>query len=117
MGRGFGESLYLQGKVYYWIGVWGREEQENSSNWKEFENLVYGMEQAGKKGWLPGSMVVLATNNTTMERALFKGNSTSKKIFTLVLRLKKLELDYGCWILVTHVSGTRMISQGTIGIS
>ena len=28
-----------------------------------------------------------------------------------------MELEYGCKILVTHVAGTRMISQGTDGIS
>ena len=117
LGSGFGESLFLKGKVYYRIGVWGSEEQKNSSNWREFENLVAGMEESGKKGWLNGSIVVLATDNIVVERALYKGNSSSKILFGLVLRLKDLELTYGCKILATHVAGTCMISQGNDGIS
>ena len=116
-GSGFGESLLIKGHVHYRIGTWATEEQTNSSNWREFENVVSGMEDAGHKGWLRGASVLLATDNSVVERALYKGNSTSKKLFKLVLRFKSLELEYGCKILVTHVAGTRMISQGTDGIS
>ena len=64
------------------------------------------MEEAGKKGWLQGAVVILATDNSVVKRALYKGNSTSKKLFDLVLRFKAVELKYGCEILVTHVAGT-----------
>ena len=40
-----------------------------------------------------------------------------KKLFELVVRVKKHELLYGCLILVTHISGDRMQAQGTDGIS
>ena len=59
----------------------------------------------------------MATDNVIVERAIYKGNSSSEKLFDLVLRFKKLEIIYGCSILVTHVAGTRMILQGTDGIS
>ena len=54
----------------------------------------------------------MATDNIIVERAIYKGDSSSEKLFDLVLRFKKLEITYGCNILVTHVAGTRMISQG-----
>ena len=41
----------------------------------------------------------------------------SKKLFELVLRLKKLELFIGSIIHFVHVSGHRMIAQGTDGTS
>ena len=62
-------------------------------------------------------MVFVATNNSTVEGCLFKGNSPVKKLFDLVVRVKRLELLYGCLILVTHISGDSMQAQGTDGIS
>ena len=116
-GSGFGNSLLIHGEVRYRIGVWSSEEKQNSSNWRELENLVESMEKAGKQGWLEGTTVLLATDNEVAERALYKGNSSDEKLFELVVRMKSLELRYGCQLRITHVSGTRMISQGTDGIS
>ena len=78
--------------------------------------MVSQIEEAEKTGCLGGSIVVLATDNIVVERALYKGNSSSKILFKLVLRLKDLELTYGCKILATHVLDTRMISQEINGI-
>ena len=52
-----------------------------------------------------------------MEGCLYKGNSPVKKLFELVVRVKKLELVYGCQISVTRVSGNMMQAQGTDGVS
>ena len=65
------------------------------------------MEEAGRKGWLVGANVIMETDNIIVERAIFKGNSSTKKLFDLVLRFKQLEIKYGCKILVTQVEGTR----------
>ena len=89
----------------------------NSSNGKEFENTVQALEAEGQAGKLKGAMVFLATDNSTVEGCLYKGNSPVKKLFELVVRVKKLELVYGCQISVTHVSGNRMQAQGTDGVS
>mmetsp|Transcript_1680 Transcript_1680/g.2409 ORF Transcript_1680/g.2409 Transcript_1680/m.2409 type:complete len:87 (-) Transcript_1680:2191-2451(-) len=62
-------------------------------------------------------MFILATNNATVESCLYKGNSTSEKLFNLVVLLRTLEMRTGCKILVSHVSGKRMIRQGTDGVS
>lgn len=45
----FGESLLIRDKIHYQICTWGRKEENNSSNWREFEKLVIGMEESGKK--------------------------------------------------------------------
>ena len=116
-GSGFGNSLLIHGEVRYRIGIWGSDEKQNSSNWRELANLVESMEKAGKRGWLTGNVVMLATDNEVAERALYKGNSSDEKLFSLVVRMRKLELKYGCQLRVTHVAGTRMMSQGTDGIS
>ena len=44
---------------------------------------------------------------------MYKGNSTSPKLFDLVVRLKLVEVKRGVKVLVTHVSGKRMQAQGT----
>jgi hypothetical protein len=57
------------------------------------------------------------TDNYVTECAYFKGTSSSPILFGLVLRLRKLELHSGWKIHVIHIAGTRMISQGTDGLS
>ena len=78
-GSGFGSTLQERDKIHYRIGTWSSIEENNSSNWREFENLVCTVEEAGKKGMLSGSTVLLATDNSTVEAALYKGNSSSEK--------------------------------------
>ena len=59
----------------------------------------------------------LFMDNSTVETAVAKGNSPSRKLFELVKRLKTLQMKYGFEIHVIHVAGTRMIMQGTDGLS
>ena len=89
---GFGLTLYHKGSVHYTIGTWSSSEDTNSSNWREFENLVCCVEEAGSKGWLLGATLILATDNLVTESALYKGNSTSKHLLELIVRLRKSEL-------------------------
>ena len=116
-GSGFGSTLLLKGGIHYRIGTWSSGEDENSSNWREFENLVCEVEEAGEKGWLTGGLLILATDNQVVESALHKGNSSSEKLFNLILRLRKVEMKYAIKLLITHVAGTRMMAQGTDGVS
>ena len=52
-----------------------------------------------------------------VESALYKGNSSSIKLYNLVVRMKLVEIKYGIQLSVTHVSGKRMQAQGTDGVS
>ena len=116
-GSGFGSTLLVKGNIEYRIGTWSSSEDKNSSNWREFENLVCEVEQAAEKGWLDNNNIILATDNQVVEASLYKGNSTSIKLFGLVVRIKLVEMKYGVKIRVTHVSGTRMQAQGTDDVS
>ena len=92
-------------------------EDSNSSNWREFENSVCAVEEAGGQGHLEGATVVLVTYNSVVEASLYKGNSTSEKLFELIIRLRRAELRYSTKLLITHVAGKRMMAQGTDGVS
>ena len=99
------------------IGVWNSEAEEESSNWREFENLVETVESEANAGNLHSSIIILATDNQVTESCIYKGNSSSEKLFDLIVRLRTLELKHNAKLFVTHVSGKRMIQQGTDGIS
>jgi hypothetical protein len=116
-GKGFGSTLLSSGGIKYRIGLWSRDAEEDSSNWRELGNLVEALEEEGATGSLDGAAVFFFTDNTTAEAALYKGNSSSQKLFDLVLRMKSLEMEKGCRVVVSHVSGERMKAQGTDGVS
>jgi hypothetical protein len=66
---------------------------------------------------LKGALLYIFTINSTCEAALYKGNSSSPKLFYLVLRFRKLEMDQGAHFRVTHCSGERMKAEGANGAS
>lgn len=49
-GSGFGSTMLVKSNIEYRIGTWSSTEDVNSSNWRECENLVCEVEQAGIKG-------------------------------------------------------------------
>jgi len=114
---GFGASLEYADAVRYRVGTWSQDEDSCSSNFREFSNIVETIEQEVEAGRLSNSTLVLATDNSTVESALYKGNSTSELLFNLIVRFKASELKSGSRFIVTHVSGERMKHQGTDGIS
>jgi hypothetical protein len=97
--------------------VWGKDDDTQSSNFKEFENVVQTIEEESRNGMLMGASLYLFTDNSTVEGALFKGNTPSRKLFNLVVRFRKVQMAYNAEIIVSHVAGTRMIAQGTDGVS
>ena len=59
----------------------------------------------------------MATDNSVLKAALYKGNSSSEKLFDLIVRLRIEELKHSCKLIATHVSGNRMMAQGTDRLS
>jgi hypothetical protein len=117
-GSGLGSSIMLpDARTRIRIGIWGKDIDNESSNFREFSNVVLCCEEEAKQGTLNGSHLFLFTDNSTVESALYKGNSPSRKLFNLIVRLRKVELECSASITVSHVSGKRMIAQGTDGIS
>ena len=119
---GSGLGSMLQGKdesqILIRIGTWSEEiESETSSNWKEFANLVRGVIELAEKGVLSGALLILFTDNSIVEGCIAKGNSPSKKLFELVLELRQCQMKHGFGLYAIHVSGSRIIRQGTDGVS
>jgi hypothetical protein len=117
-GCGFGATIQIGDKFIYQYGQWSQEVTETkSSNWRELNNLVEALEGVVKQYDLDGSKIFISTDKTTAEAAFWKGSSRSKTLFELVLRLKVLEMEHDVMLHVVHVSGCRMIAQGTDGLS
>jgi hypothetical protein len=51
------------------------------------------------------------------ERSFWKGNSSSEELFEVILELRILELEGDIFLHIVWVAGTRMIAQGTDGLS
>ena len=117
-GSGFGSSwLDKSGDLVIRIGMWNKEGVDTSSNYRELRNLVETLELMGQRGELEGYEMFLFTDNSVSESVAFKGNSSAELLFELVLRLHNLEMKFMCKINIIHVAGTRMIEQGTDGLS
>jgi hypothetical protein len=116
-GSGFGRSTLGPDGISCTYGVWGKDEENVSSNYREFSNIVSAVEEQGKLGNLKGVQYFLFTDNSTVEAGLHKGNTPSRKLFGLIVKLRAIQLQTDCDLFVSHVSGKRMMAQGTDGIS
>ncbi len=117
-GAGFGSTFLLPNShLFFCHEIWGRDADHMSSNFRELENLVDAIEDGIRVGELSNTELFVFTDNSTAEGAYYKGNSSSKLLFNLVLRLRLLEMSGSLHLHVTHVAGSRMVQQGTDGLS
>jgi hypothetical protein len=114
---GFDSTVAQPGGLHGRCGLWPRDMEDQSSNYQELRNLVDAMDEEAKEGYLKGSELWMFTDNSTAESCFYKGGSLSELLHELVLWLRKIELDHGFILHVVHVSGMRMIAQGTDGLS
>jgi hypothetical protein len=114
---GFGSTVTRPKGLHGRFGLWGKDEEAESSNYQELRNLVDTVEDEAKEKYLKDGELWLFTDNSTAESCFFKGGSSSKLLHDLILRLRKAEMNYGFMLHVVHVAGTRMIAQGTDGLS
>ena len=112
-GTGLGATFTCRGGFNFRIGVWGTAEYAESSNWKEFTNVVESLEDEAHSGNLADAEVYMFTNDSTVESCALRGSSFSKKLLSLINRLHGLMTWCGVKIHIFHVAGTRMIAQGT----
>ena len=115
-GSGFGSSWERDQKVVYRFGLWGEDMNLSSSNLRELKNLVDTLKEMNKENQKFAEIFVF-TDNSTVERAFFKGGSKSKQLHKLIVELRLLELERHWKIHFVHVAGTRMIEQGADGLS
>jgi hypothetical protein len=64
-----------------------------------------------------GTELWLFTDNAVSESAFNKGSSKSKSLHELCARVRRAEMAYSLQVQVIWIAGTRMISQGTDGLS
>jgi predicted transcriptional regulator len=86
-------------------------------NFRELKNVVHTLRDETIAGNLKDSLIILCTDNSTVEASSVKGSSSSEKLFNLALEVCLLEMQEGAKIVVSHVSGERMKAQGTNGVS
>jgi hypothetical protein len=135
-GSGFGDTLHTPEGVIFRAGIWGDDLQSQSSNYRELFNLTEAMEEhvatlrfphlthlvqtlestVNQESWAAAE-IFLFTDNAVAESAFYKGSSSSRPLFELILRLRKLELAYSLSLHIIHVSGLRMQAQGTDHLS
>jgi hypothetical protein len=108
---GFGVTIERPGELHGQFGLWGRDEEGLSLNYRELRNLVKTVEEEASAGYLTNK------DNSTTENCFFKGGSSSKLLHELILHLRKLEMLAGFELHMVHVAGTRMIEQGTDRLS
>jgi hypothetical protein len=114
---GFGFNIQVDGRIVYRFGQWCDEVSEKSSNYRELLNLVERLEELVEGGLLTDCEVFLFTDNSTAESVYYKGNSSSRPLFELMLRLRQLEMKGSLVLQVVHVAGTRMQAEGADGSS
>ena len=94
------------GNISYHYGTWGTDAQQQSSNYRELGNLADTLEQMSKVGEFEGVEIFIFADNSVAEAAFYKGNSSSRLLFDLVLRLTVLEFTQKMKIHLIHVAGT-----------
>ena len=98
-------------------GFWCSEVSEESSNYREFRNLLEAIREESRLERLTACEVWIATDNSTAELAFFKGRSSSKALDEMVLELRLIALKGNFVLRMVHISGTRMIRLGIDGLS
>jgi hypothetical protein len=99
-------------------GTWSEEASQRSSNFRELANLVRRIEELAEEGSLVrGTELFVFTDNFVTESVFYKGSASSPYLHSLVERLKMLQLHAGLFVHMMWISGTRMIEQGTDGLS
>jgi hypothetical protein len=114
-GVGFSLDIEVKGELLFQHGRWCDATAEATSNYRELKNLLDGLEEMVRSGRVKDAEVFLFTDNSTAEAVFYRGNSSSRPLFELMLRLRKVEMDGGLNLGVIHVVGTQMIEQGTDG--
>ena len=94
--------------------------QNQNIPWERTDHQTY-VQDGIQKGSIPSVIIILRSLRFERKQVIMIGNSlilsTSPLLFELIVRLYKLLMKYYCSVQVVHVAGTRMIQQGTDGLS
>jgi len=78
--EGFGNSLLTPDGLSIHVGIWNYPSKEKSSNFREFWNVVEGVRKEGEFGNLDGAFLFFATDNSTVEAALYFGDVHQRSV-------------------------------------
>lgn len=117
-GSGFGSAVIKKDGIIYQSGTWVQDWREESSNFREADNLVMRIETLVEEGTAVNHEVFVFTDNQVFESCFYKGYSkTSPKLANIILKLYKASRDGHLVLHVIHVAGTRMKAWGVDGLS
>ena len=116
-GNGYGAAIHVKGKLHFRYGDWSTKKGEISSNYRELNNLVVSVKTLYEEGILKDCELFLFTDNFVADCAYYKGSSSSRALFLLVLRLRKIQMTGDMIIHLIHISGKRMIASNIDGLS
>ncbi len=68
---GFGSTIECPGGICGRFGLWGRDKEDSSSNYRELHNLVEIVEEEAGVGHLTHSELWIFTDNSTAESCFF----------------------------------------------
>ena len=118
-GKGFGSALIGPDRTTYHAGTWAKEWRDESSNFRETDNLVLKVKDLHlvQEGTLRDQELFLFTDNWVFEDCYYKGHSASKELSDIILRLYLAQRNSHPRLHVTHVAGTRMKALGVDDLS
>ena len=73
-GSGFGSTIMLDDGIKYQIGTWASDDEEDTSNYREFENVVDALREEEAASNLRDALIFFCTDNSTVKCAIVKGN-------------------------------------------
>jgi hypothetical protein len=68
---GFGATVERPGRLHGRFGLWGKDDEEQSSNYQELHNLVDTVKEEAKKEHLKNGELWLFTDNSTAKSCFF----------------------------------------------
>ena len=114
----FGSALIGEEGIKYEAGTWDQAWREESSNFREVDNLVCRIDTLVGEGSLGGREVFIFTDNFVFESTYNNDYSKlSPKLSDTIMHLHKAERDGDITLHVIRVAGTRMKSWGVDGLS
>ena len=111
-GSDFGTDIHIGDDIQFRYGQWTTASREKSSNYRELCNLVNTLEDLCEKGKLKDCELFLFADNLVAEYAYYKCSSSSRTLFELVLRTRKLQMAGELILHVAHIAGARIQTCG-----
>ena len=116
-GNGYRAAIHIGGNLHFRYSQCSSRESEETSNYREFSDLVNCVEKLYGEGHLKDCELFSHTNNLVTDCTYYKGSSSSRTLFLLILRLRKVQMAGDMILHVNHISGKRMITSGIDGLS